>query len=207
MIEQIQWYGHGSFAIQGPPLIYINPYRVSSGVFLADVVLIGHDHYDHFSPADIEKVRGPETRIITNERVAEQIAQCEILRPWQTMRIDRAGIKGVPAYSPNDMRHPKEDGGLGFVISMNFYDIYYAGDTGLIPEMRHINPDIAILPIDGRGTMDIDTAIEAVKLLRPRWVIPCNWGGQGEGATAVDAQQFKERVGGRAQVILPKLSS
>src|SRR3990172_1614703 len=140
MIDRIRWHGHGSFSIQGPPLIYINPWRVPGGAFHADVILIGHDHYDHFSPADIDKLRGPDTRIVTNERVAAQLPGCTVLRPWQSISVDRASIKAIPAYSPHDLRHPREEGGLGFVISLNYFDVYYAGDTGIIPEMELIHP-------------------------------------------------------------------
>lgn len=205
MIENILWLGHGGFLIQGPPIIYINPWRVVRTAFHADVILISHDHYDHCSTADVNKLRGPDTRIIGNNRVAEQISDISILRPWQTLTIDRAAIKAVPAYSPGDIRHPAEHGGLGFVISLNYYDIYYAGDTKRIPEMDLLHPDILILPIDNDGTLNVEEAADLVTHLRPRWVIPMNWGAPGEGSTEAEARRFKQLVGGRSQVILPKL--
>ncbi len=206
MIDQIQWLGHGGFFIQGPPLIYINPWRIARHTFHADVILVSHDHYDHCSLADIEKLRGPQTIIIGNERVAREVPGCQVLRPWQSITIDRANIKAVPAYSPQDWRHPIQDKGLGFIISINFYDIYYAGDTQIIPEMSRIRPDIAILPIDGRGTLTPIEAAAVVKEMRPRWVIPCNWGATAEGASELDALAFKRAVGERATVILPRLA-
>jgi len=201
MIEQIQWLGHGSFFIQGPPLIYINPSRVTRNTFLADVILVGHHHDEHFSMADITKLRGPQTRILTNEFLAKEIEGSSIIRPWQSIMIDRAGIKAIPAYSSKGWQHPQSDGGLGFIISVNYYDIYYAGDTQTIPEMSTIHPDIAILPINGNGTLTVLEAVEVVKQMRPRWVIPCNWG----PGTQADARLFKKEVGGRAEVILPTL--
>jgi len=206
MIERIQWLGHGSFSIQGPPLIFINPWRVVRKAFHADVILVSHDHYDHCSQADIEKLCGPGTRVFGNERVAKQIDGCDVLRPFQSVTIDRASIKAIPAYSPNDLRHPKEDGGLGFIISLDYYDIYYAGDTQDIPEMSVIKPDIAILPINGAGTLTVEAAVKVTMRLRPRWVIPCNWGPTGEAASRADAQAFKNAVGSVAEVmILPQI--
>lgn len=202
MIERIQWLGHGSFALQGPPLIYINPWRVPRSVFHADVILVSHDHYDHCSLADINKLRGPNTRIISNERVAREIEDCMVLRPWQSLAIDRACIKAVPAYSPTHWKHPQGDGGLGFIISVNFYDVYYAGDTQVIPEMERIRPDIAILPIDGNGTLTVNEASQVVKQMRPRWVIPGNWGGDSEGASRLDAEAFQQQVEEFSQVVL-----
>ena len=201
MIEQIQWLGYGSFLIQGPPLIYINPWRVARHTFHADVILIGHNHYEHCSLADINKLRGPETRVIGNDLVAAEIDGTQILRPWQSIRVDRAGIKAIPAYSVKGWQHPLEDGGLGFIISLNLYDIYYAGDTEIIPEMSNVHPDIAILPIDGNGTLNVMEAVEVVRQMRPRWVIPSNWGTE----TEANARLFKREIGGRAEVLMPPI--
>ncbi len=202
MIDQIQWLGHGSFLIQGSPLIYINPWRILRTDRPADVILVSHDHYDRCSLADINKLRGDQTLIIGNERVAQEIPGCTVLLPWQSIAVDRVCIKGVPAYSPNDPRHAVTDGGLGFVISVNYYDIYYAGDTGFIPEMASIHPDIAILPIDGKGTLSPEQAAQVTDQMRPHWVIPCNWGMSSSGANWVDAQIFQREVGNKAEVML-----
>lgn len=208
MIDQIQWLGHGSFAIQGPPIIYIDPWRVVRSVFHADAILVSHDHYEHCSQADISKLRGESTIVVGNAAVATQIENTTQLLPWHTLTIERAAVKAVPAYSPDDAGHPRSAGGLGYIISLNYYDIYYAGGTGIIPEFAQIRPDIAILPIDGiGGTLDVVQAVEAVKQLKPRYVIPCNWGTLAGGATLIDAQEFKERVADRAEVIIPSRRS
>jgi L-ascorbate metabolism protein UlaG (beta-lactamase superfamily) len=206
MIDRIRWLGHGSFVIQGLPLIYINPWRVVRSTFHPDVILVSHDHYEHCSLADINKLRGPETTIIGNEAVAGQVEGCTVLRPWQSISVDQASIKAVPAYSPDDLRHPIEAGGLGFVISVKYYDIYYAGDTQEIPEMDYIRPDIAILPVDGQGTLTIQQAAEVINKMRPRWVIPSNWGTLATVPSRLDVQMFKELVGGRAEVVIPPQS-
>ncbi len=206
MIDNITWLGHGSFTIydqsHGSPLIYINPWRVARADRPADIILVSHDHYDHCSLADIQKLRGDHTLIVGNERVAKQIEGCAVLRPWQSLVHDRVNIKAVPAYSPDDPRHGIAEGGIGFVISLNFYDIYYAGDTKLIPEMSLIHPDIAILPIDGNGTMTVDEAAKAAQILNARWVIPCNWGSGLGGATRIDAQMLARQLSGTTEVVL-----
>lgn len=203
MIEHIHWLGHGSFYIDYSPGIYICPWRVVQPEKPAGIILIGHDHYDHCSVADISKIRHETTSIIGNKKVQEQLPDITVLRPWQSITVQGVNIKTLPAYSPDGLQHPREDAGLGFVISLKYYDIYYAGDSGLIPEMERISPDIAILPIDDDGTMSIEEAVEAVDRLRPRWVYPANWGATGEGVTLVEAREFQHLVGGRSQVILP----
>lgn len=187
--------------IQGPPLIYINPWRLSRVTFLADVVLVGHSHYEHFSPTDIEKVRGEDTIILTNSFVAAQMPGAEVLREYQSKVVDRARITALPAYSPSSSLHKREDGGLGFMISVNLYDIYYAGDTEITPEVARVSPDIAILPIDGNGTLSVEDAASLVREMRPRYVIPSNWGAG--GVSQADVDRFKRLVGERSEVHVP----
>jgi L-ascorbate metabolism protein UlaG (beta-lactamase superfamily) len=204
MIDQIQWLGHGSFAILGDPLIYINPWRVTRIPRPADAILIGNEHYDNCSLADIEKLRGPNTQVIASSRAAPQIENCTVLRPWQSISVGRACIKGIPAYSPQP--GSPDGGNLGFVISVNYFDIYYAGQSGVIPEMGALHPDIAILPIDGEGTMTASEAAQVAAQMHPKWVIPCNWGFNSSGTNRVDTQIFAREVGSHSQVVLPNLS-
>jgi L-ascorbate metabolism protein UlaG (beta-lactamase superfamily) len=201
MIERVEWLGHASFRILGKPLIYIDPWRVARNASYADIILVTHDHYDHCSPADVEKLRGPGSVVVTNGMAAALLGQTTVLRPWQVLNIDKVCIKAVPAYNSH---HPKEFEGLGFVVSMDHYDIYYAGDTDVIPEMSMIRADIAILPIAGRQTMNFESAAEAVRRLRPRWVIPSHWGTLSEGGTALDVRMFEEQIGDMAQVVMPE---
>jgi L-ascorbate metabolism protein UlaG (beta-lactamase superfamily) len=201
MIDRIEWLGHASFRLNGCPLIYIDPWRVTRSEQPADIILITHDHYDHCSPADVEKLRGPNTVVIANEMAASVIGEVSVLRPWQVMNVGRASIKAVPAYNSH---HPQSFGGLGFVISLDLYDIYYAGDTDVIPEMPGIRCDIAILPIGGRQTMNATHAAEAVRMLRPRWAIPSHWGSPSEGGTLVDVREFRQGAESTAQVVVPE---
>lgn len=206
MIERIQWQGHGSFAIEGSPFIQIAPWRVVKRESPPDVILIGHDHYDHCSPADVEKIRGENTVIIGNESVSRVIDGAIALREWHSISLGRASIKAIPAYSPGDPRHPPEAGGLGFVISLDYFDIYYVGDSQIVPGMERLRPDILLLPIDGYGRLSTTEALRLVDALQPRWAIPYNWGGAGEEATTLDAQSFKSRAIGATEVLLLPIS-
>lgn len=203
MYDRIQWLGHSSFVIQGPPLVYIDPWRVARSAFHADIILISSDMYDRCSLADIDKLRGPDTLVIGSEAVARQVDNCTVLRPWQSLSFDRAAIKAVPAYTPAPWDQTDAATALGFVISINLYDIYYAGPTHIIPEMNALRPDIAILPIDGRGTLGVADAAQVIRLMRPRWVFPANWGAYGEGATRADALALQRMTAGQTEVIIP----
>ncbi len=206
ILDRIQWLGHGSFRIQAPPLIYINPWRVASGPFLADAILVGHDHYDHCSPGDIAKLRGPDTIIIASQQAAAFLGEdTQVIRAWQNINIGDANIQAVPAYTPYQPLHPPEAGGLGFVISISHFDIYYAGDTGVIPEMDRIRADIVMVPINGRATMTPQEAAGVVNRMRPCFAIPYNWGTD-IGASRRDALEFQRACDPSIEMVLMRLS-
>lgn len=200
MLECIHWSGHSSFFIDSTLKIYINPWRIAQPSTPADLILISHYDYNTCSPADIDKIRTDDTQIITTAQIAAEIAGCMVLRPWQSVTVGRAGIKAVPAYDPDASFDAEER--LGFVISLNYYDIYFAGNTQIIPEMRRIQPDIAILPVGGDGAMTASDAARAATELRPRWAIPCNWSYRTGGVTQLDAQRFAEETGTQTEVVL-----
>lgn len=203
MIDRIQWLGHGSFLIQGPPLIYINPWRVARTPFLPDAIVITNDLYDHCSPADVEKLRGPQTTIIASPPASLVLGDGALrLRSWQSVNIGAARVTAVPAYTSTDF-YPASKGGLGFVISVDYYDIYYAGLTDFVPELSKIHCDIAILPISaGPGTLNLERAVELVRSLGARWVLPSHWGTF--GGTLIEVQALERALRGMAVVVAPE---
>jgi len=70
-------------------------------------------------------------------------------------------------------------GALGFKISLGGTTIVNLGDTLFREEWADLKPDVLMLPIGGLGnntwTMDAIDALEAVKLIKPRRVIPCHY--------------------------------
>lgn len=202
MLDRIKWQGGGSFRIDGEPTIQIAPWRVVRQASPPDIILIGHDHFDHCSPADVAKLRGAQTKVIGSRRVAEIIEDTIVLREWQSIRLSNATIRAVPAISRRSDKIASAIGGLGFVVSIGYYDIYYVGDAKLVPGMEVLQPDIVLLPIDGKGQLSLEEALTLVALLKPRWAIPYNWGGAGLQATEIDARSFQSRVGEGTEVRL-----
>jgi L-ascorbate metabolism protein UlaG (beta-lactamase superfamily) len=70
-------------------------------------------------------------------------------------------------------------GSTGFRITIGDTSVLNLGDTVLLPEWKDVSAEVLMLPIGGLGqntwTMDVDEALEAVKLISPKWVIPCHY--------------------------------
>ena len=70
-------------------------------------------------------------------------------------------------------------GAMGFKITIGDKSIVNLGDTILLKEWEGLKPDVLMLPIGGLGnntwTMDVQDAIEAVRLISPKIVIPCHY--------------------------------
>ena len=84
----------------------------------------------------------------------------------------------------------------GFVIDFFGHHIYFAGDTALFGDMaligNYVGVDTALLPIGGYYTMDIDDAVEAVKMLKCKNVIPMHY--DTFDLIKADPYEFKRRV-------------
>jgi L-ascorbate metabolism protein UlaG (beta-lactamase superfamily) len=124
--------------------------------------------------------------------------------PWRGgITVKDVFVRAVPAYTLNKAYHAREFGGLGFLISIMKYDIYFAGDTDLIPEMEKIGCDIALLPVGGVFTMNSAEAAEAARCMRPRYAVPMHFGVEVPGSKD-DGRRFCQLVnGGTEAVMLP----
>jgi L-ascorbate metabolism protein UlaG (beta-lactamase superfamily) len=178
ILEHLRYLEHASFRLDGPPTIYFDPANLRGEVIPADVILISHDHSDHYAPAILKQISTAETVIITNETVADKLANANVageiwvLKPGEVTAVGDVEIETVPAYNIGKSYHPKEAGGLGFIVAWGGERLYFAGDTSRIPEMQEIDCDVALLPIDGTYTMNIQEAAQAAADIGPKVVVP-----------------------------------
>ena len=203
MSVNIQWLGHASFKIwTEESVVYIDPWKLKDMEGKADVVLVSHGHFDHYSAEDVKKVCGEETKIISSTDVIEQEKRGQVLGPGETIEAGELKVTGVAAYNQKKQFHPKEKRWLGFVVEVESVKIYYAGDTDLTEEMKELEGiDVALLPVGGTYTMDAKAAAEAVKAMKPKAAVPYHWGDIVGGES--DAKEFSDSADCEVIVLKP----
>jgi len=199
-VEKIHWLGHDSFRVDGSKTVYFDPFQIERGPG-ADLILISHDHFDHCSPEDVDKIRKEDTVIITEKNSAGKLkGDVRILKPGEKTEVEGVKIEAVPAYNTDKDFHPRKNGWLGFIVDMDGVRLYHAGDTDFIPEMKGLSVDIALLPVSGTYVMTAEQAVAAAQAIRPKIAIPMHYGAiVGEER---DAVSFQSALAGTVQVTL-----
>lgn len=159
--------------------IFIDPYNIKGG-YKAKVILITHNHYDHFSPKDIDKIISKDTLFIAPVDVAEELKKLYknkviALKPYQEVTLDEIKVETFPSYNVNKNFHKKEYNWLGYKI--DYRDLIYTilGDCDENEDNRKIKCDVLLLPIGGFYTMDGVEAGRLAKKIAPKLAIPTHY--------------------------------
>ena len=73
MLENVEVLYHSSIKIKDNKIIYIDPFKIDKDYNDADIVFITHDHFDHYSEEDIDKVINENTTIIIPEELLTKL--------------------------------------------------------------------------------------------------------------------------------------
>ena len=202
MLENITINEHSSIRITDEDtgvVIYCDPFHIPAETKDADIILITHPHYDHFSPEDCRKVMKPGSVLIIPETIEAEVLEAGFedfrlikMRPHSLITVSGVNIAAIPSYNVNKPNHLKGKGWLGYILSMSCERIYIAGDTDLIPEGIASRCDIALVPIGGTYTMNAEEAAEFVNRMQPEVAIPTHYGSI--VGTPEDAETFKSLV-------------
>ncbi len=198
ILQHLHWLGHDSFRLDGPPTIYFDPWKLKTGSPMADLILVSHDHYDHCSAEDIEKIRRKDTVVLANPAAAAQIPSARVIKPGETLTLGEVNVTAVAAYnlnkfkSPDNPFHPRSSQNNGYLISIGGQRLYHAGDTDHIPEMSGLECEVALLPVSGTYVMTPDEAAQAAITINPVIAVPMHYGDRDVVGTLADAQRFKE---------------
>ena len=202
MVENIHWFGQAAFKINAEnKVIYIDPYRIKKKD-KADIILVTHDHQDHFSKRDISKIVYDRTILVAPETCKNAVKgvipeKVVLLNPGMSHNVDGIiKIEAVPAYNIKKTNfHPKSNLWLGYILTVNGVRIYHAGDTERIPEMKKFNCDIALLPLGQTYTMNsVKEASEAARDVKAKIAIPMHYKIEGLSLPIATVDEFLQKT-------------
>lgn len=192
---------HSVQELDSPDLSRLTPIPYKPEEILGlDWVLITHEHIDHCDPHTLPVL----SKASPNCQFIGPAPVCEILKEWgiEDSRIHscqenwvslRGGVRvhATPAAHPTIQRDPEGNlRAVGYMLQLDDYTIYIAGDTGLTKEVLqalkcfdHI--DIALLPVNEQnfyrdrqkiiGNMSIRDAFGLAEDIGIETVIPVHW--------------------------------
>lgn len=201
---------HASFVMETPAgVIYVDP--VGGAEPYAEfpspsLILVTHEHGDHYDAATLSAVMGEDTQLITNPAVHDMlpedlVARAEALPNGTSSAFGDVTIDAIPAHNTTEDRlqfHP-EGRDNGYVLGFPEFRVYISGDTEPTPEMLALEDiDLAFLCMNLPFTQTAEQAAEAVTQFRPKVVYPYHYRGR-DGGTQ-DPEVFASLVGDAAEV-------
>jgi L-ascorbate metabolism protein UlaG (beta-lactamase superfamily) len=195
----IQYYGHSCFKIttkpagrgQGDINVFLDPFDKSIGLRppqgQADLVLVSHDHHDH---NNTEALKGaPAVLDIPGEY----------------------SIKGINVVGITSKHGGEVDvNNTIFIIESEDIKICHLGDIGTDLNEKQLSEidgvDILMIPIGGRFTIDGKKAIEIIRKLEPKVVIPMHYKMNGSNIDIADEKFFCSEIGNCSNTKTSKLN-
>jgi len=197
---------HSSVRIAASKIIRIDPFQLDDEPHDADIILITHQHPDHFSKEDIAKVEKADTVFVAPKSMEADLRAAGIpdtrrvlIEAGETVNVLGFDIEAVPAYNIGKPFHPKASGWVGYIVNVGGGRIYVCGDTDDIPEGRAVSCDIVCVPVGGKFTMDAREAAVFVKAMSPKIAVPIHFGDAAGFPSAAD--EFEKALGGAVKVV------
>jgi L-ascorbate metabolism protein UlaG (beta-lactamase superfamily) len=212
---RLTWLGHSTVLIEdGEVRLLTDPVlRARVGHLLrngpppdppreVDAVLLSHVHYDHLDLPSLRTL-GCE-RLVVAPRGAGALLRrrgftaVEELLPGERTTVGGVAVRATHADHDAQRSLFGKTPSLGYLIEGSA-SAYFAGDTGVFPEMADIGPglDVALLPVAGWGRrlppghLDPGGAAEALGLLRPRAAVPIHWGTYRQVGMSADPKRLR----------------
>lgn len=203
-LENVRVYDQSTIKITGEKTVYFDPRRIMGEPHDADIIFITHTHNDHYEIDSIRKIMNENTQIVITADGVEQakadgLVNVTAVSPGMSMEVQGIAFKTVCAYNNSSERqnHKKEYNWVGYIVTINGFNYYSAGDTDFIPEMNSMEEkiDVAFLPVDGKYNMGREEAAQAANAINPKVAIPYHYNNFiSEGEASEFAEYLSENI-------------
>ena len=186
-MARITWFGHAAFKIEiADKIVLIDPWLdgnptspvKASEITKADIVYVTHDHGDHLGDA-FNICKRTNATFMAAVELGDHAEENGVKNVAGLNLGGSVEIKGVRLTIVQAFHTASRGTPTGVIIEGEGKTVYHAGDTGLFGDMHFFEElyklDLALIPIGGYYTMGVKEAAEAVKLLKPKAVIPMHY--------------------------------
>ncbi len=196
MSVTITWTGHSTFLVTSSAgTILVDPFldecptaSMKASEVSCDAILLTHAHFDHIADtASVAKRTGAKVHAafeIANWLERQGVANVQPMNHGGTVVVPGGTARMEMAFHSSSLPDGSYGGNpAGWVLAIDGRRIYVAGDTSVFSDMERIGSprdgrglDLAILPIGDLYTMGPEESLEALRLVRPKHVLPCHYG-------------------------------
>ncbi|MFW9902793.1 MAG: MBL fold metallo-hydrolase [Candidatus Thorarchaeota archaeon] len=165
--------------------IYIDPYELPSSYsnYPADAIFVTHDHGDHYDPTSIDVIKTENTSLYFPAIMSEEalVYGAHSVVPEDTFSINHVNVRCFYMYTmpgSNQSSHPQEYNYTSYLIEIEGFTIFHAGDSWNIEEYEQLTGevDLALLPLGpGCQTMTGVDVLSAILTIEPTYFIPIHY--------------------------------
>ncbi|MHA1960388.1 MAG: MBL fold metallo-hydrolase [Candidatus Thorarchaeota archaeon] len=171
--------------------IYIDPFDLPANQsdLPADAILITHPHGDHYDYSSIELIETDETVFIIPENMTQELNRHDGIgvTPGDHVQVGDINITAFFMYTFNPAgyedvpaSHPAEANWTSYIIDIDGFTIFHAGDSKNIDEYQQLTGtiDVAMLPLGpGCQSMADREIVSALEVIEPGYYIPIHFNG------------------------------
>ncbi len=188
--------GHGTLMFEfAGKVIHIDPasmFADFSTLPKGDLILVTHEHGDHWDAKAIQAISKPDTTLIINQGLVKQLPNGTVMKNGDSKTVAGVKVEAVPAYNLDKPFHPKGNGN-GYVLTFADKRVLVAGDTENGPEIKALrNIDVAFLPMNLPYTMAPEQVADVAKAVQPKILYPYHFS---ETDTSVLVNLLKDQKG------------